>query len=188
MKASSSIISARTRRSSRHTAGDPITADGIAVADHRVMPDQHVLDHAHALEDAQHLEGARDAEPRDLVRLLARDVLPVEHDAGAGLGLVDARNQIEQRALARAVRPDDAAHLALLHREVDLGDGGESAEPLGQVLHLKQHSSAFCAAIFLASRIALKRRRTRKSSMMPPMPRGMKITTSTITMPNIIMR
>ena len=103
------------------------------------MPDQHVLDHAHALEDAQHLEGARDAEPRDLVRLLAGDVLAVEHDAGAGLGLVDAGNQVEERALARAVRPDDAAHLALLHGQIDLRDGGEAAEPLGQVLDLKQH-------------------------------------------------
>jgi hypothetical protein len=91
------------RRSSRHTAGDPMTADGHAVADRRVVSDQHILDHAHALEDAQHLEGARDAEPRDRVRLLAGDILPVEQNAGAGFRLVDAGNQVEERALARAV-------------------------------------------------------------------------------------
>src|SRR5262249_2408178 len=110
-----------------------------SVPDHSVMSDQHILDHAHALEDAQHLESTRDAEPRDLVCLLAGDVPSVEHDAGSSFGLINTRNQIEERALAGTVRSDNAAPPALPHREVNARDGGKSAEPLGQVLDLKQH-------------------------------------------------
>ena len=42
----------------------------------RMRPDEHVLEHRHVREEHDVLERARDAEPDDLVRALAQDVLP----------------------------------------------------------------------------------------------------------------
>ena len=53
--------------------------------------------------------GARYASARDLVRL-SQVVMssPSNSDAAAGLGLVDAGDQVEERRFAGAVRSDDA--------------------------------------------------------------------------------
>jgi hypothetical protein len=52
-------------------------------AEARVHADEHVLERRHLLEEADVLERAPDAELRDRVRRLARDVGPVEHDRPA---------------------------------------------------------------------------------------------------------
>ena len=54
------------------------------------------------------------------------------------VGGEDARDHVEQRRLAGAVRPDDAADLALGDVERHLVDGDEAAEALGDPVEGKQ--------------------------------------------------
>ncbi len=102
------------------------------------MPaDQQVFQHRRVLEQLDVLERARDAEARHAVRGRARDVLPLEHDAAARR-LVDAADQVEDRALAGAVRTDDGEDLALLDRERHAVDGLDAAEGDRKVLHVEE--------------------------------------------------
>src|SRR6185437_13318404 len=96
-----------------------------------------VLFHGQIQEKAQRLEGARDPAARDLVRLEAEDRLPLEANV-PGVGLVDARHEVEQRRLARAVRPDHADDLALVDVQVEPVDAREAAEVLRHALDLEQ--------------------------------------------------
>ena len=59
------------------------------------------------------------------------DVVAVEQDAAGGRPQ-HAGQAIEERALARAVRPDDGADFAALHLEIDLVERRQSAEADGQ--------------------------------------------------------
>src|SRR5581483_741610 len=102
-----------------------------------VLADHGVLEHAHVREQMDGLERARDAEPRDLVRLESHDAAPVEHDI-ALVRLVQPRDGIEQRGLARAVRPDHADDLALAHLEIEPVERGQPSEPLREAPDLEQ--------------------------------------------------
>ena len=66
-----------------------------------------VLEHGLAVQGAGMLEHDADALPRDAVRGPARDVHAVEHDL-AGIGSLDAHDQLHDGGLARSVRPDQA--------------------------------------------------------------------------------
>ena len=79
------------------------------------------------------LERAREPELRDPVRRASADLLVAEDDASAGRR-VDARHDVQERGLARAVRPDQAEDLAVAHLDVDAGERGESLEALLDVL------------------------------------------------------
>ncbi len=88
-----------------------------------------VLEHRVALEDGGALELAANAALGDLVLAELREVGVVAHQedrAGVGLGL--ARDDVHQRGLAGAVRADDAAQLALVEHQRQLGDGLEAVE------------------------------------------------------------
>jgi hypothetical protein len=50
------------------------------------------------------------------------------------IGLLDRRDQTQERRLAAAVRPDDADPLALGHAERDLTEHGAAAEALDRFL------------------------------------------------------
>ncbi len=64
---------------------------------------------------------------------------PVDaHFAGRGRQL--AEDAVEQRRLARAVRPDQAEDLAFAHVEGDAVDGADAAEGLRQVAHLEDRA------------------------------------------------
>ena len=69
-----------------------------------------------------YLEGAGDAKPCDPVRWPFGDRLPGKHDLASGR-LERAGDQIVERALAGAVRPDQAEKLALGDIEADVIDG-----------------------------------------------------------------
>ena len=73
--------------------------------------DDHVLQHGHAREGAHDLKGAADAEPADRMRLQADQVRSRKADA-AGIGAEKSVDDVEQRRLAGAVRPDDAVDRA----------------------------------------------------------------------------
>ena len=104
------------------------------------------------------LKRPRDAAPGDLVRLAVGDVLAAKADHAAGVGRIDAGDQIEQGALAGAVRADDAVHLALGDRHLDVRQGDQPAEALGEARDLKQQSVMLALAAALPVRSATKRR------------------------------
>ena len=58
----------------------------------------------------------------------------------AGLVLQRAADAIDQRALARAVRPDQAEPLARLHLEVDAVERDEAAEALADIVDVQQRA------------------------------------------------
>ena len=92
-----------------------------------VAADQQVLQHRGVLEQLDVLKGAGDTPTGDGVRRHARDVRAVEHQPPAGR-LVDAADQVEDGALAGAVRADDGEDLALLHVEGHSIHGPDAAE------------------------------------------------------------
>ena len=93
----------------------------------RTADEPKVLANAEPVEHVRHLRLDADAEPGDLVRLGPRNVPTAEQDDAPG-GLQLAGQHLEKRALAGAVRPDQAAELALGEREVDVADGLHAAE------------------------------------------------------------
>ena len=68
---------------------------------------------------------------------LAGHVVAVEDDP-SGRRPVDARQHVEERRLAGAVRADQARDRALLDREVDVVDRDEAAELLAQPRDVEQ--------------------------------------------------
>src|SRR5262249_1403521 len=80
---------------------------------------------------ARTLKGARHAGAIDRLRRGAGHVDAGENDAALVLS-VDAGDDIEQRGLTRAVRPDEPDDLALLDVEIDAIERDEAAEARGQ--------------------------------------------------------
>jgi hypothetical protein len=113
--------------------------------------DQQVLADGHPPEHAGLLEGPHQP-PRDvLLETVAGDVRAVEPDPPLGRGL-DARDQVEQRRLARAVRADHADELARRHLEGDVVDGDEVAKALGQPLDREDRGVGPAAELVLGTR------------------------------------
>src|SRR5438067_5097022 len=103
----------------------------------RVPADQHMLEHRHRAEQLDVLEGARDPAADDAVRRRAQQAAPVEDDL-AVVRPVEPRDQVEDRRLAGAVRPDQPDDLALTDVERDAVDGNDPAEAPRQLLDRKQ--------------------------------------------------
>src|SRR5260370_7073422 len=85
-----------------------------------------------------------------------------------------ARDHVEDRALARAVRPDQAEDLAFFDLERDVVDGGEAAEALDQPGDL-QHAvtsprRASWPATSIPVRAAVAPSARRPTSAPPPIP------------------
>ena len=89
---------------------------------------------------ARRLERPDQPEPGDDVGTLADDRLAGEPDA-AGVRPAEPGHQVDHGALARAVRPDQADHLAFGNREGAVPNGMDAAEGLGQVLDLEQRGA-----------------------------------------------
>ena len=77
------------------------------------------------------LPGARQAESRPLVQRQSIEWVAVQRDR-AGIGWKEAGNQIEQRRLAGAVRPDQSEDATLAHRQVDVVGDDDAAETFAQ--------------------------------------------------------
>jgi len=65
------------------------------------------------------------------VRGDAADLGAIDRD-GAAAQRIEAGNDVDQRRLARAVRPDQAQDLALAHIEIDIAQRLQSAEALAR--------------------------------------------------------
>ena len=79
------------------------------------------------------LKRARNAEPRDVVRRAAGDIVALEAD-GAGAA-IDAADAIEDAGLACAVRPDQREQFAGLDRKRHIIEHGQPAKAQAQMLH-----------------------------------------------------
>ena len=90
------------------------------------------------------------------------DVLAAEAHRAAGRR-VAAEMSLKKRALAGAVRADQAVHLALLHRERQVVDGLEAAEVLAQVRSSRAGPS-FCRPVVARPRRSCAARRRRRQS------------------------
>src|SRR5262249_11297630 len=99
--------------------------------------DPHVLEHAQATEHVRDLKRAADADVGEPISRRAGDVLAAIEDPAAGR-LDLAREHVEQRGLARAVRADDRLELAASYRERDLLDRSEMSEILADLLGEQQ--------------------------------------------------
>src|SRR5262249_21370563 len=89
----------------------------------------HVLDPRQLSERARDLERARNALPADRVRGEPRDLAAAKADR-ARARPQRAGDQVERRALARAIRADQAQNLAFARFKRDLIDRQETAEAL----------------------------------------------------------
>ena len=101
-----------------------------------------MLQDSHLRKNAQHLEGPGDAAVGDFVRGQVGDVLAGEEHGAAGLRSVDARDEVEERTLARPVRPDDPVDRALRNLQLNIGQRNQAAEVLRESGELKQHPSS----------------------------------------------
>jgi hypothetical protein len=77
--------------------------------------------------------------PRHLVGAQAGDVAPVEQYPARGRG-DGAADQVEERGLAGAVRPDDGVDRAACELDADVVDGRQAAEALGERIDFKHGS------------------------------------------------
>jgi hypothetical protein len=91
------------------------------------------LSNIEAVERSWDLEGPADAAIDDTVRRETRDFRPGKFNR-TRRRRERAREHVENRALARAVRTDQAKNLALADFKGDLVDGQKASEALGQPL------------------------------------------------------
>ncbi len=122
----------------RCRGGNPVLAVGRMQEAHRAAapalrrePD--IPGDAELGKDVGLLVASGDAEAGDAMRRPSGDVVRTEADA-AGIGRQVAREQVDERRLAGAVRADDAMDLARRQLEIDTVDGDEAAEAPRQSL------------------------------------------------------
>src|SRR6185312_1792456 len=77
--------------------------------------------------------------PGRVVWCHATDNMSVEDD-GAFIGMKKAADEVEDSSFACAVRPNDKKNLAFAHGEGHFLHGSQSAEPLGNIIELKDGS------------------------------------------------
>src|SRR5260221_2583186 len=115
----------------------PLGALAVLEVHHVGKGHEQVLQHGHAVERPRHLKAARDAEARALVRRQIGDFFSLENDFSA-LVAQQPRNAVDQRRLARAVRPDQAEALAGGDVDAHPGQRGEAAEMLRDLFYLEE--------------------------------------------------
>src|SRR6185503_6512192 len=107
-----------------------------AAVHHVFQRHDQVFQHRHARERPRNLETAGDAAARALVGRQARNLLAAKHDAPAVV-VEHARNAVDERGLARAVRADEAKALALRDVDADAVQRRKAAELLGKIFDLQ---------------------------------------------------
>ena len=106
-----------------------------------------ILEDAEPVKRPRDLEGAADAAVDDAVRGHARDLGAVEQDRSRRRHQ-RARQHVEDRALAGAVRADQAENFALLDPERHVVDSGEAAEALHQPFYSQHPSNSTLATAY----------------------------------------
>ena len=89
-----------------------------------------IVDHAEIVEGGRQLERSHQTPGDPLLGRHVGDVFAFIADRSL-VGRVISRQQIEERGLTGAVRPDDAGDLILAQQVIDVIDGNQCAEPFG---------------------------------------------------------
>ncbi len=106
------------------------------VSDVLVAAQHQVVEHRHLREQLDVLEGAGDPQVGDAIRAHPEEVLAHEPDRPL-LGVIHARDAVEDRGLAGAVGTDDGEQLPGLDREAHVVDGGDAGKRQGHVLEIE---------------------------------------------------
>ena len=117
-----------------------LLADRQAEAD--VVAHRHVLERRVVLEDEADLA---------LLRRDVGDVLAADHDV-AGVGVLEAADDPQQRRLARAARPEQRGQRAVRDLQRHVVEGGEVAEPLRHAVDGDHSASRFRFSTVMRSR------------------------------------
>src|SRR5262249_35487301 len=115
-----------------------------------------VVEDRHALEQRDVLERARDSPPRRFVRTHLTVGRPLIGDR-ALTRVVNAVDDVEQRALARTVRADDGADLVAAHLEADVVERFDSAERERDTVEFEEYVAYAALRRYRAHRHALLR-------------------------------
>ena len=131
----------------------------------RRVPDEHVLGDGQVREEARLLVDDGDPERAGLRRTVDRDRLPVEEDRPA-VGLMDAGEDLDQRALARAVLADEGVDLARDEVERDVVERLGRRESLGDPAQLGAGRGGDGSdGLRLGHRSRARRRRRRRAAV-----------------------
>jgi hypothetical protein len=118
--------------------------------------EEHVVVDAQLVDQGQVLVDGVDPERPGMVDRLEHDLLAL-HEELAGVGLVEAADDLDQGRLASAVVADQAEHLALVQAQVDVAESGDPAEALGHVLDPEGVAAAVAGHQVLPARRSLDR-------------------------------
>jgi len=99
-----------------------------------LVAEEDVLGDAEPVDDVELLVHGRDAHLEGRDRVGDRHRLALPHQF-ASVGLVGAREDLDEGGFARAVLPEHAMHLARSHLEIDAPEGGNAREGLGDPAH-----------------------------------------------------
>src|SRR3954469_4240523 len=142
----------RGKKIHRLVAESPCPAGKKALPQRYVLADveagEHVLEQGKLLEEADFLEGAGDAKPRTLVCRQPDQVGLVEGER-AGIGLIDAGEEVQERRLAGAVGADQREDRAGRDVQRHVVHRAHAAETLVQLFGLEErrHANLFLKAI-----------------------------------------
>ena len=130
---------------------------------HMVMKGNlYVVQHRQFREQADILEGAGYSPLGDLIRLEAHNALAIKGNLTCGR-LVNPREEVEGRSLARAIRPDQAHQFTFIYVEIKIRNCLESPENLGHILGLQQDFALFLCLSHLSCLLPSFPRAVRKS-------------------------
>src|SRR3712207_4350780 len=102
-----------------------------------MMRHDDILERRHLLEDGGLLEGTDHPLAGNDVRLQSADLLAIVEHLPGRRG-EERGDELEQRALAGAIRPDYRDDLTLLDVEADIVDRDQTAKALGEILDPQQ--------------------------------------------------
>src|SRR5262249_30953948 len=156
----------------RTARGGELPPPAAGVAPPFAHRERHRLERAEVGEQCVDLKGAHEAAFDALLGPEHRDLVGSEKDLSF-VGLEHAGDQIDQRGLAGAVRPDQRIALARREIERDTARDDERAEALVQAARRQRRGAH--------ARLRSKKRTSRAAP--PRMPFGRKITTATSSVP-----
>ncbi len=112
--------------------------------------DRHVLPRREAAEHLRRLKSAGDAGSREGIRRPPYRRTAVERDL-SGRGSIEARQHVEERRLARAVRPDDGVDAATIHSQADIGESRYAAKREAHAARGEQRAAGCSGPLTLPS-------------------------------------
>ena len=165
---SSSSARVRASRSRRRAAHGRTNQRAQPLAGMVRRGEQHVVEHAHHVQRLRHLERPHEPAARDRVRGQPVDRAAVEPDRAA-VGALEARDDVEERRLARAVRADQRRDRAALDDEARAVDRAHAAVALLDAFDLEDRRHSPSSISCFLPRIPCGRNAISRMSTSPTM-------------------